>query len=122
MNKFISKGLIIILISVIFYCVYMNKSILREGAENNITQCNQIKNCSACSAANFSGGDGRCWWCDNTCVSSTVVNGNHNYVDCKRSRDSKTCTGDIKPLAETSSNYPTLYDIPAGTKMTKQRT
>jgi hypothetical protein len=121
MNKFISKGLIIILISVIFYCVYMNKSILREGAENNITQCNQINNCAACSAANFGSGDGRCYWCDNTCVSGSVM-GKRDYVDCKRSSDIEKCTAAIKPLAETTSDYPTLYDIPAGTKMTKQRT
>ncbi len=66
-TKFLNKMLVVILISAIFYCVYMNATKLREGNTNIATKCSELDNCKSCSTANFTatGGDGICYWCDN---------------------------------------------------------
>ena len=125
--KFLNKMLVVILISAIFYCVYMNATKLREGNTNIATKCSELDNCKSCSTANFTatGGDGVCYWCDNKCVKGADMS---SYSSCTRNSSLSTCTA-VKPVdtpppqpSNTPPNYPDMVDIPAGSKMSKQRT
>jgi hypothetical protein len=138
-NNFLRKMLFIILILAIFYCLYMNTSGLREGltsASASPTKCSDIKNCKGCGSANFSSGDGICYWCDGKCESGSNYS---KYASGKCSRDinvsgcsdtdvaataTSTVAATVAATATSSAcpNCPALVDIPAGTKMTLQHT
>ena len=123
-NNFLRKILFIILILAIFYCVYKNSRGLREGlASASATKCSDIKNCKGCGSANFSSGDGICYWCDGKCESGSNYS---KYATGKCSRDlnvSGCSDTDVTATSTTACpNCPALVDIPAGTKMTLQHT
>jgi hypothetical protein len=117
MNKnLVIKTLFVILIFIIFYCVYKNYSVLREGI--NIAKCSDIKNCQSC--AKETTGEGICYWCDNKCVKAGDFD---NYNSCTRKYiNNPNCTAlDTQTPTPSCPDCPLLLDIPAGTKMTKQR-
>ena len=115
-KKLVIKSLFVILIFVIFYCVYKNYSVLKEGL--NISKCSDIKNCNTC--AKETTGEGICYWCDNKCVKAGDFN---NYNSCTRKyMNNPSCTAlDTPETTQSCPDCPLLIDIPAGTKMTKQR-
>ncbi len=122
MNKYLLlKSMFVILIIVIFYCVYMNYNVLQEGYGSRPAKCKNIKNCRDCGTK-VTTDDGVCYWCNGKCDSianySTYAAGS-----CSRDVNNATCTATDSTTDTTTTTYPgypVLVDIPAGTKMSQQ--
>ena len=121
MNKcLLLKAISVILILIIFYCVYINSNILQEGYHSPPTKCSSIKNCKDCGTK-VTSDDGICYWCNGKCDSvanySTYAAGS-----CSRDVNNATCSAidSTTPTTTTYPGYPVLVDIPAGTKMSQQ--
>ena len=124
MNKcLLLKAMFVILILVIFYCVYINSNILQEGYRSQPAKCSSIKNCKDCGTK-VASDDGVCYWCNGKCDSianySTYAAGS-----CTRDVHNATCTATDSTTDTTTTTYPgypVLVNIPPGTKMSQQHT
>ena len=124
MNKYLLlKAITLILILVIFYCVYINSNILQEGYRSQPTKCKNIKNCKDCGTK-VTSYDGICYWCNGKCDSvanySTYAEGS-----CSRDVNKATCSATDSTTDTTTTTYPgypVLVNIPPGTKISQQHT
>jgi hypothetical protein len=121
------KAIFVILILVIFYCVYINSNILQEGYHSQPVKCSSIKNCRDCGTK-VTSDDGVCYWCNGKCDSganySTYASGS-----CSRDVNRSNCSATDSTTDTTTDTtttiypgYPVLVNIPPGTKMSQQHT
>ncbi len=123
MNKYLLlKALYLILILVIFYCVYKNYNVLREGLDTPQAKCSNIKNCKECGTK-VTSDDGVCYWCNGKCESGANYS-KYTAGSCSRDVYNSTCTAtdSVSSTTTTYPGYPVLVDIPAGTKISQQHT
>ena len=120
MNKrLLLKAITVILILVIFYCVYKNYNVLREGLDTPQAKCSNIKNCKDCGTK-VTSDDGVCYWCNGKCDSGANYS-TYAAGSCSRDVNNATCTA-TDSTTTTYPGYPILVDIPAGTNMSQQHT
>ena len=124
MNKcLLLKAMFVILILVIFYCVYINSNILQEGYRSQPSKCSSIKNCKDCGTK-VTSDDGVCYWCNGQCDSIANYS-KYAAGSCSRDVSNSSCTATDSTTDTTTTTYPgypVLVNIPAGTKISQQHT